>query len=365
VYLRLLTVISAVLFLRSASMADEVFYGYEGDALPYDESDDWIVVDPCEPPCTESVEGGHLVLRWGEPADFVNYHRTFARVPLPPPEPFWVEWRFASNHPIGPYFYTCDGWFMVNYGNIQDSVLMYGDTAVSFSGDDFISGLAVAELHTYRFATFDGQHYAISVDGMVFIENHDDTPHTSYAIAMRGGGGCEAFYNTVNEWDYIRYGTISYGEQIVASDPPPGFVDARLHAGLDRFTVTFDEPNYVYVDEISVEVSGGATPEVIQTRRQDNGPPDTVEIVLDRPVPMGETTTLTFDDGVATNVVIYTFAPGDTNGDGSVNLADVAAFQCCFGQADPAGACLALDLVRDNAIDLGDFPELGTLLTGP
>jgi hypothetical protein len=39
---------------------------------------------------------------------------------------------------------------------------------------------------------------------------------------MGGLGGCDFFPNTVNEWDFVRYGTISYGEQIIASDPPGG-----------------------------------------------------------------------------------------------------------------------------------------------
>jgi hypothetical protein len=80
---------------------------------------------------------------------------------------------------------------------------------------------------------------------------------------------------------------------------------------------------------------------------------------------MGETTTFTFDDGVAINVVEYTFAPGDTNGNGLVELDDIAEFQRCFAQSPLTGVCLALDLVSDDEIDLDDLVELTALLTGP
>lgn len=48
---------------------------------------------------------------------------------------------------------------------------------------------------------------------------------------------------------------------------------------------------------------------VIATRRQDNGPPETVEIVLDRPLAVGSTTRFTFNTGAATPQTIeYTVA---------------------------------------------------------
>ncbi len=173
----------------------------------------------------------------------------------------------------------------------------------------------------------------------------------------------------VNEWDLVRFGTISYGEQIVASDPPRGFVDAREHAALDRFTVTFDSPNYVYLDEITVDVTGppkaDRLPRVSQTRRRDNGEPDTVEIVLDRPIARGETTLFTFDDGLAVNVIEYTFAPGDTDGDGDADLRDIAASQRCFSLINPTGPCWALDLDQSQLIDHTDHAALVSSLTGP
>jgi hypothetical protein len=112
----------------------------------------------------------------------------------------------------------------------------------------------------------------------------------------------------INEWDFIRYGTISHGERIIGADPPVGFLDPRVYKGLDRFTVTFDSPNYVYVDEISVETTSGPTPAVVATRRRENDGPETVEILLDRPISIGATTRFMFNDGVATNLVEYTLS---------------------------------------------------------
>ena len=250
---------------------------------------------------------------------------------------------------------------------MHEVVWMYGDTAISFSGDDAVFGLDIDDFHSYRFESLDGVNYWISVDGLVFIVSAEDNPNGYHTLQFSGDGGCLGDWipNMVNEWDFVRFGTISYGEQIVASDPPGGFLDARYHAGLDRFTVTFDSPNYVYLDEITVEVTRGDAPVVTQTRRRENDGPETVEIVLDSPIPMGETTTFTFNDGVAVNVVEYTFAPGDTNGNGLVDLFDVGMFQNCFAQTPVMGACQALDLVTDETLDLTDFAELQSVLTGP
>ncbi len=44
----------------------------------------------------------------------------------------------------------------------------------------------------------------------------------------------------------------------------------------------------------------------VNNQRPLNGDPETVEIVLDRLLVIGQTTTFTLNDGVATNVVEYT-----------------------------------------------------------
>ncbi len=97
----------------------------------------------------------------------------------------------------------------------------------------------------------------------------------------------------------------------------------------------------------------------------DNGPPDVVEIVLDRPIPYNATTRFTFNDGVAVNAVEYTFAPGDTDGDGAADLFDFAALQNCFEVSPVSGACLVFDLNADHSIDLRDFAGLQRVFTAP
>jgi len=128
-------------------------------------------------------------------------------------------------------------------------------------------------------------------------------------LAFHGEGGCGGDWvpNMKNEWDFVRYGTIDSGERVVAGDPPNGLLDPVAHADLDRFTVTFDSANYVYLDDITVQVTSGETPTVLQTRRRENDEPDTVEIVLDRPLSTSALTRFIFDDGVAVNVVEYSY----------------------------------------------------------
>jgi hypothetical protein len=294
----------------------------------------------------------------------VNYHYEIARPPDAAPATLWVEWRFRSNHPIGPNFYTCDGRFAIDYARMHEVVYMYGDAAMSSGAHVFVTGLVIEDFHTYRLETVDGIYYSTSVDGEVFGRGFDYDPIGVSYLQFGGAGGClgDEIPDMVNEWDFVRFGTISYGEQIIASDPPGGFLCARQQAGLDRFRVTFDEPNYVYLDEITVEVTGGDAPVVIQTRRRENDEPDTVEIVLDRPLAFGETTRFTLDDGMVVNVVEYTFAPGDTDGDGDADLHDFALFQTCFGQSGVIGPCAALNLDADDTIDLTDYAAFEDLL---
>ncbi len=55
----------------------------------------------------------------------------------------------------------------------------------------------------------------------------------------------------------------------------------------------------------------------------------------------------------------------DPDGDGDADLRDVGAFQTCFGQSPPTGACWALDTNQDDLIDLTDYATLQSALTGP
>lgn len=254
----------------------------------------------------------------------------------------------------------------MDYKAIVDLLDIFGDTVISFEGGDFVTNLPNAEFRSYRFESLDGVTYCFYVDGATFTCGTKTGGDEYASLRLHGKGGCDLdLLPTVNKWDFVRYGTISYGEQIIESDPPSGFLDARTSSPLDRFTVRYDQPNYAYVDEITVETTNGAPPTVTKTRRLDNGPPDVVEIVLNRPIPFGETTTFTFDDGVATNVIEFTFAPGDTDGDGDADLYDVAVFQNCFGKPELLGACHALDSVRDATIDIEDYADFNAVLLGP
>jgi hypothetical protein len=304
--LRTFAILSVLGLAVRGAVADEVLYRYEGDVVPYDESPGWINGNPCEAPCTESVENGRLVLRWSRPGETVGYHLWIPEAPeAPAPPTLWVEWRFRSNCPVGPFGFGSDARFVVQYGAMHELVWIYGDVAISFGGNQYVAGLDIEQFHTFRFESLDGINYRISADGQVFIIDAEDNPGASF-LQLAGDGACELLPEPVNEWDFVRYGTISYGEQIIASDPPAGPVELAVGSTLDRFTVTFDSPNYVYIDEITVETTGADPPQVIQTRRRENDEPHTVEIVLDRPMPLGRTTRFTFDDGVAVNVVEYT-----------------------------------------------------------
>jgi hypothetical protein len=290
---------------------DGLLYQYEGDVFPYDESAGWEIYNPCESPCSESLQNGQFVLSWPIAGDLAAYHYWIAEPPEQPPPSLWVEWRFRSNHPVPPHSYTCDAKFTVQYEEVHDLLNMYGDAVISFSGDDAVTGLDIDEFHTYRFESVDGVSYWFSVDGLVFTGGTGDEWNGYHFLQFAGRGGCidDWIPDMMNEWDMVRFGTIAYGEQIIASDPPAGYLDPKQHADLDRFTVTFDSTNYVYLDEITVEVTGGIAPVVTQTRRREGDGSETVEIVLDRPLPMDERTRFTFNDGVAINVVEYTFIP--------------------------------------------------------
>lgn len=347
----------------TTALADDLLFAYEGNVLPSDPGTGWLVFNACDSGCSASNQDGKLVLRWDTSGDIVDYTHRVVEPPNPTLPTLWVEWRFASsialgNNPI------CDGRFLVDYANVFDWIAMFGDAVVSASGDKALTGLPIDAFRTFVFASADGSTYCFYVDGSPFRCSTDQTgADGTDSIKMIGQGGCKL--PTVNRWDYVRYGTISYGEGIVSSDPPAGFIDARAFAPLDRFTVRYDQPNYVYVDEITVETTGGVTPVVTKTRRLDNGPPDVVEIVLDRPIPFDANTRFTFDDGAAVNTLTFIYTPGDTNGSGTADLADFAAFQNCFGAEELPDACMPLDADSDQELSLDDYFEFQSVLDGP
>ncbi len=84
--LRNIAIVALTCLAVSPAAADQVLYRYEGDVLPYDKSAAWRVFDPCEDPCSESLEDGHFVLRWYEGGDIANYSYLIAQPPAPPPD---------------------------------------------------------------------------------------------------------------------------------------------------------------------------------------------------------------------------------------------------------------------------------------
>ena len=73
---------------------------------------------------------------------------------------------------------------------------------------------------------------------------------------------------------------------------------------------------------------------VIATRRLDNGDPEVLEVVLDRPLAAVETTRFTFDDGTAVNVVEYALAMPDGDNDGVTDEDDNCPNHANPDQAD-------------------------------
>ena len=189
---------------------------------------------------------------------------------------------------------------------------MYGDAVISFSGDDVMTGLTLNAFNTFRFESVDGVNYRVSANGQVFIVDSENSGNSVDYLQMWGEGGCipDPMPNSVNEWDFVRYGTIGTGEQVESTTPPSGALGPSAYTTFTSFLITFDQPNYVYVDDISVAVTGGVAPVVTATRRTDTHDEHTVEIVLDRALPPNQLTTFTLNDGTSTTDIHYDFRPG-------------------------------------------------------
>ena len=338
------------LLLAYSAFGDDVLNRYEGDVHPLDASTGWVLNTACTDPCSEFLEDGHFVQFWSVPGNHSLYTYWLSIDPDPPPPSLWAEWRFRSNLPWDGIFDGCDGLIFVRFDRMNDGVGMYGDTVISQEGGDLITGLDITEFYTYRFESADGVSYRFSVNGQTLFERAGLDKHASSNFKFGGGGGCIFDPpNIKNEWDFVRLGTLSFGEQVVSTDPPSGYLDPGVYAGLDRFTVTFDSANYVYIDDITVEVTGGTAPpavgsavrtvvpqavgsavrtvvpQVIQTRRRETDDVDTVEIVLDGPLPVGQRTRFILDDGQATNVIDYCL--------GATPYCPIPTGACCQGTA--------------------------------
>jgi hypothetical protein len=354
-----------------STFADDPLFSYDCDALPDDAG--WELYNDCGQWCTKSIENGHFVIQWVPlgGGTLVNYSRLISpgSGDPPPPPSLWVEYRYRSNRPLISYN-GCDGQLATNYRNCRETVNLYGDTVLNFGGFHSVDDLPLFEFYTVRFESNNGSLYRIAVNGTVFMIDTQNSPTATY-LQMRGFGGCASEPDNIavrNEWDFVRYGTIGYGERIIASDPPSGFLDPQVHSGLHSFTVTFDSPNFVYVNQIAVSAeggSGGDPPRVQWTRRLDNGPNNIVEIVLDPAfggLPLDARTTFTFTDIDPANpnqptiqTIRYTYQRGDVNADGLWNLRDFASLQNCFNGMAIGNACAAFNYTASFLIELSDF----------
>jgi len=299
-----------LLIVTSATRGDGLLFSYEGDVLPGDPGTGLDVGNPCQPDCSRRLEDGHFILEWGEMGDYVLYSKTVAVPPTPAPDSLWVEWRFRSNQPKPPTDSDCDGRVQFQYNGIIELIFTLQDAVVDFEGGDFVFGLDPDIFHTYRFESLDGTNYTVAVDGVVFNVDFDTGSGNGYHFVQFGGiGDCvagpERPVPVRNEWDFVRYGTIGSGEQLTAADPPAGNLTPAQGAQLQSFVITFDQPAYLYVDDIGVSVTGGIAPTIAATRRPDNAPPEVLEVFIDGTLPAGETTTFSFDTGSGPQAIAY------------------------------------------------------------
>jgi hypothetical protein len=309
--------------------------------------------------------------------DFTHYTYMIAETEDELPPNLWTEARFRSNRPFSAGgSLGHDGRMASNYRTVTAAFWMHGDL---ISDGGAVSGLPVDEFYTVRFEYIGGVLAWGYVNGIPFGAWFVAQGEEYYVyIQIRGEGGWNgpAPGFTKNEWDFVRYGTVSFGERIIAADPPAGFLSAVERPAVDRFTVRYDSPNYAYVDDITVSAEGGSagdTPRVIETKRLDNGPSDVLEIVLDRPLPLDARTVFTFHENnpdptapETVNAVAYTYQRGDLNADGQWNLTDFAALQGCFFRNALLPPCNAFDydangliLPPDYAAFVGDFINSG------
>jgi hypothetical protein len=312
--------------ISTVASADDLVFSWEGNIKITDPVAGWIC-ETCPGNCFESIEDGNYIVSWNRPGGRIYCGRILATPSDPGFETLWAEWRFRADQPRPPNFFTCyvtasltqawDGYF------VGQPVLLWGDRAVSNEGGDSIP-FALNEFHTFRIELIEGRTFRISVDGIVFNTGQGKEVAFAYnsSTILEDNGACvDGTHMARKEYDYFRVGTISRGEQVVGSDPPAGLIDFGCTGEVRSFTVTFDAPNYVYVNDIAVFPPQFTFPRVVATRRQHNGPPEVVEIVLDRPLPLG-TTRFLINDGVIVNEVVYTVVSSDADGDGRPDLCD-------------------------------------------
>jgi len=130
-----------MLFVHSASFADELLHRYEGDVHVLDKSTGWFG-GGCDGHCTASLQDGHFVLTFKGGGEIVTYRFDISNGinELPQPDTLWVEWSLRSDQVFNPFLVNPDASFKVRYKTISELVDMYGDAVFSFEGGGFRAG---------------------------------------------------------------------------------------------------------------------------------------------------------------------------------------------------------------------------------
>lgn len=105
----------------------------------------------------------------------------------------------------------------------------------------------------------------------------------------------------------------------------------------------------------SPDCNANAVPDECEPDCNDNDEPDSCDIANGQSADKN-------GDGVPDECQCA--APGDLDGDGSIDLADVAGLQNCFGGA-AVGACACADISGDGVVNAGDIVGFVNLLAGP
>jgi hypothetical protein len=370
-----------------------VTFAYEADVWPWQGG--FLIADTCyagNPPysCVDSLQDGHYVANVspGQGLGSYNYHRWITMPGGTAPPTLWVEWRFRSNYSIA----QSNGWWLddarvrTTYDQVVASVStwMWGDAALDAGEANLVTGMAMGEFHTFRFEVRDGQSSLRWADGKLLMATPpccvgDGTTYIQFG--GNGGGGGGPYPDLTDFWDYVRYGAITYGEVVIGSSPPNGYVDPRedrasnvnTPEGLTRFTVTFDQPNGLNVSNITVQSTAppALRPMVQWVTRPEGDLGTSWEIRLDKRIPPGHRTRFIISDEAdaamvgqvgSQSIVELDSLPCDVNQDGTSNTQDLLAWISSVnaGTAD----VLQEDITRDNVINTQDLLRLVHLLNG-
>ena len=388
----------------AASRGDEVVFAYEANAWPWEAG--FVIGGQCLPQfsCLAGLEDGHLAVDVspGQGQGSYYWHRWITMPGGTPPATLWVEWRFRSNYSYleSNGFVLDDARVRTEYDETVVSVAtwMWGDAAFDAGGAHAVTGMTMGEFHTYRFEIANGLDSFRWADGRFLQETNACCEGAGTTFVQFGGiggsglGGPDGmgYPGLTDFWDYLRYGLITFGEVVIASDPPSGYIDPRQDRpvgmpqtlqGLDRFTVTFNEPNGLQIGNITVESTAPASlrPNVQWVTRPEGDDGDTWEIRLDKRIPPGHRTRFIISDEAdaaavgevgASSVVEYAYLPADVNGDETANTQDLLALvqglNACIagGSCGSAESLLHRDINRSGTVNTQDLLRTVQLLNG-